>query len=113
MDAINAFLAIMAGLLVRLALPIAITVFLVALLRHMDARWQQEAELFATQPVEKVKCWEIKGCPSDQREACEGARSEKPCWQALRLDNGDLRGACLDCEVFRHAPVPMPVPVHS
>jgi hypothetical protein len=104
METITSLLAILAGLLVRLAIPVAITAVLIILLRKLDARWQAEAQLPVL--VEKPECWKIKGCPPEQVKNCVGASSPLPCWQAFRLPNGYLRDECLSCKVFLDAPMP-------
>ncbi|HXF85628.1 MAG TPA: hypothetical protein VNK49_09580 [Anaerolineales bacterium] len=104
MDALISMLAIFAGILVRLALPIAITAALVLLLRKLDARWQAEAQLPLS--VQKPECWKIKGCPPEQKAICKAASSNLPCWQVYRLPNGYLREECLTCTVFLDAPIP-------
>ena len=105
METIPSLLALLAGLLVRLAIPIALTALLIFCLRKLDARWQMEAQSpeLANQ---KVECWKIKGCPPEQVAQCVGAQSPLPCWQAFRLPNGYLREECLTCKVFTEAPMP-------
>jgi hypothetical protein len=107
MDTFTSILAILAGLFLRLAIPIAGTLMLVSLLRKLDAHWQAEAKL---QPVsiEKVECWKIKGCSKEELETCIGAASRLPCWQAYRQPNGYLQEKCISCEVFLNAPIPAP-----
>ena len=104
MEALTSLLYVLAGLLVRLAIPIAVTAVLIYFLRKLDARWQAEAQIPVT--VEKPKCWEIKGCSPEDVENCIAGQSPLPCWQAYRLPNGYLRDECISCDVFRHAPVP-------
>ena len=111
MEAITNFLFILAGLLVRLAIPIALTAVLIFFLRKLDTRWQSEAH--APLPVDKVKCWEVKGCSPEQAENCAAGQSSLPCWQVYRLPNGYLREECLSCEVFRKAPIPAQTITHS
>jgi hypothetical protein len=105
METISALLALIAGLLVRLAIPILLTALLIFLLRNLDARWQKQAQA-AELVVLKPECWKIKGCPPDQVKDCLGAQSRLPCWQAFRLPNGYLREACLTCKVFTETPAP-------
>ncbi len=108
MELINAILALATGLFLRLAVPIAITILVISLLRRLDARWQIEAEQMPEAQLEaQVKCWEIKNCPPEQRDACVASRSNQPCWQERRLENGYLREECLSCEVFGQAPLPV------
>jgi len=105
METITSLLAILAGLLVRLAVPIAGTAILIYFLRKLDARWQAEARLQPL-PVQKPECWKIKGCPPADRKNCAAASSPLPCWQVYRLPNGYLHEDCLTCDVFRDAPLP-------
>lgn len=112
MEMFDPILAIITGFLVRLAIPILVTLAAVYFLKRLDARWQSEGEV---QPVsvEKPECWKINKCPPTQRETCPGYLSPLPCWQARRLPNGYLRSECLDCEIFRNAPIPLPKPVEN
>lgn len=105
METIISFLYILAGFLLRLAIPILGTGVLVFLLGRLDARWQAEAERQST-PPNKPECWKIKGCPPEQVENCEGAKSPLPCWQVYRRPNGYLNEECITCKVFIEAPIP-------
>jgi hypothetical protein len=104
METLPTAFALCMGLLIRLAIPITITVVLVYFLRKLDARWQTEAQL---QPisVQKPECWEIKDCPPAQQRNCIARTSPLPCWQVFRSTNGYLRAECLICKVFRDAPM--------
>jgi hypothetical protein len=105
MESVTPFLALCVGLLVRLALPIAVTLVLVYFLRNLDSRWQAEAPV---QPVlvPKPECWQIKDCPPGQQKTCLARTSPLPCWQVYRLPNGYLREKCLTCKVFHDMPSP-------
>jgi|SRR5215216_4074737 len=105
METVTSLLAILIGLLLRLALPIAGTIVLVYLLRKLDAHWQAEAERTPV-TMEKVECWKVKGCSEEERENCSGAASALPCWQVYRRPNGYLPETCISCEVFINAPIP-------
>ena len=105
MEAISSLLAIVAGLLLRLALPILGTGLLIYLLRKLDARWQTEAQL-APLSAPQIECWKVKGCSPEQQKNCTAATSPLPCWQIYRLPNGYLREKCISCEVFTNAPIP-------
>lgn len=106
METIISFLAVLAGLLLRLAIPIAGTAIIIYLLRKLDARWQAEAQL---SPVSapKVECWKTKGCSPAQQKNCIAASSPLPCWQVFRQPNGYLRKECISCGVFVDAPIPV------
>jgi hypothetical protein len=105
METVTYFLAILTGLLLRLAIPIFGTVIVIYFLRKLDAHWQAEAEL-APIAIEKVECWKVKGCSEEQRENCGGASASLPCWQVQRQPNGYLQEKCITCEVFTNAPIP-------
>jgi hypothetical protein len=105
METTTSVLAILAGLLLRLALPMAGTLLLVYLLRKLDAHWQAEAERMPV-AVEKIECWKIKACSEEQRKSCVAASSTLPCWQVHRQPNGYLHEKCISCEVFIKAPLP-------
>lgn len=107
MDSINSLLAVISGFALRLAIPIGITAILIYFLKHLDLRWQSEAQKFLSPAVEKPRCWETYGCPEDKREKCPGFQSEQPCWQVFREDSGYLQERCLGCEVFKNAPIPV------
>jgi len=101
-------IAILIGLLVRLALPIAVTIVAIYLLRKLDLHWQEQAEHEANRPAaEKVPCWDLKNCPAEKRKTCPAPASPQPCWQVNRLANGYLHEECLGCAIFRNAPVPV------
>lgn len=104
METTISLLAIITGLLLRLAIPIAVTAIMIYFLRKLDSRWQSEAQFPVL--VEKQKCWEVKNCTPEQIKKCEGGQSPLPCWQVRRLPNGYLRDECISCEVFRKAPIP-------
>jgi len=105
METMTSLLAIIAGLLLRLAIPIAVTALLIFFLRKLDARWQADAQLTPL-PAQKPECWKIKGCSPEQIKNCVAASSPLPCWQVYRLPNGYLREECLSCKVFIDAPLP-------
>ena len=105
METFTSLLAILAGLLIRLAIPIAGTILLIYVLRKLDAHWQAEAELLPVH-AEKVECWKIKGCSEEAQKNCTGAVSPLPCWQVHRESNGYLQEKCISCEVFVNAPLP-------
>jgi hypothetical protein len=107
METIISLLTVLIGFVLRFAIPIAITAVAIYVLRRLDARWQAEAQTEALLPVvEKPYCWETKNCTPEMRASCPGYLSEVPCWQARRKENGYLQEKCLECDIFRKAPVP-------
>src|SRR5215216_2314314 len=105
METLISVLYIVAGFVLRLAIPILGTAVLILILSRLDAHWQAEAER-QLMPTIKPKCWKIKGCPTEQAENCAGAKSHLPCWQVYRQPNGYLNEDCITCKVFIEAPVP-------
>jgi hypothetical protein len=108
MDSTMVFLTVFFGVLLRIGLPVALTVILVALLRRLDARWQQEGAVAAPIKAANTRCWETHGCSPENRAACPAyAHPETPCWQLFRSKDGLLREKCLGCQVFQKAPAPV------
>ena len=108
METLTPLLAVITGITLRLAIPIAITAAAIYFLRRLDTRWQAEAEQQLLLPVvEKTKCWKMKGCTPEMQATCAGYQSEQPCWQAFRQENGYLQERCLGCDVFQQAPIPV------
>jgi len=101
----TAALAVLAGLALRLAVPILITVLVVAGLSSLDRRWQIEARR-APLKIEKPRCWKTQRCSPSQRKVCRGYKSAQPCWQVFRLPSGYLEEKCLACPVLLQAPLP-------
>ncbi len=103
----NGFVLFVLGTLLRIGIPVAVTILVIVLLRRLDRRWQKESLVLpVVQPVKP--CWEIKGCPKEKSEKCPAtAHPEIPCWQVFRSQTGRLKEACLDCDVFYQAPIPV------
>jgi hypothetical protein len=96
------------GLLLRIGIPVAVTALIFFLLRRLDERWQKEALAIPVISSSERSCWEVKSCSEEKRKNCPAsAQPNIPCWQVFRTKNGLLREECLECEVFRLAPVPV------
>jgi len=108
MDWLDTTVTLVVGTVIRLGIPIVITVFLVMWLRRLDESWSKEAEVNLAATVEIAKnigCWEINECAIENRETCLAyAQPDTPCWQVYRSDDGQLNEKCLACQVFRSAP---------
>lgn len=116
-------------LLLRIGLPLAITIgagYLIQRWLYRDIMLEvAEAEergkiipferraIGHEQPVAQSErrvttCWEVKNCPLDVRESCPAypawPRSGRPCWMTFQLANGRLRDECLDCEMYQLRP---------
>lgn len=105
METLISFLMLIAGLLLRLAIPLALTAVLIFFLRRLDAHWQAEAELPQVR-LEADECWKTQNNAVEKTQHTAAQESTLPCWQAKRLPNGYLREECLACEIFTEAPMP-------
>lgn len=107
MEVLVQFLAILAGLLIRLLIPLGLTWLIAAFLRRLDHTWKEQA---MNQPPPKVEnrpaCWETRQCPPDVRSDCPAYGAAIACWYMRRRANGSLSPECLSCEVFLQAPIP-------
>lgn len=108
------YLALFAGLALRLGIPVALTILAIWWFNRLDNRWQESAEQdrskMAPAPAGPVNvgCWEIKKCSPQRLATCPAyARKDTPCWQVFRDDKGLLKEGCLGCRVFQEAPVPV------
>ncbi|NCF68199.1 MAG: hypothetical protein GWP61_19725 [Chloroflexi bacterium] len=99
--------AILIGILIRFAIPIALTALIALFLKWLDRRWQAEAEADAAESAqraasvaqERQPCWEIHNCPPKMRKDCKAyLQPDTPCWEIFRT-NGQLKPACKTCKV--------------
>ena len=111
MSALEVVLVFLIGVLVRFAIPIALTVAAIWFFRKVDKRWQAEAAervrvQMALMTALRTPCWNQKHCSAERRATCPAyAQKDTPCWQVFRAKDGNLKPACLDCSLFRDAPV--------
>jgi hypothetical protein len=108
---LNAFLAVLLGLLFRFGIPVLVTALVAWGLRRLDQHWRLQSEHVRRAPLSlgaaaaEVRCWEQTDCPAEKRANCPAFnRPSEPCWQVFREPNGELAGGCLRCAVFRNAP---------
>jgi hypothetical protein len=108
--------AIIGGMFIlRLGVPLAITLAVGYFLRRLDAKWQAEAwaQWEASQPEEKIigeskllragkqPCWSLKGCHETVCANCAAPKHpDIPCWMARRRSEGRLPAGCYNCEYF-------------
>ena len=98
-------LYLIAAILVRIGIPLALTFALGWYLRKLDAKWRDEAaqakgqvSFSATLPSSTLQCWEFNECPEEKRKNCVAYQNtETPCWEALKI-NGTLAKSCQSCE---------------
>lgn len=102
----NYFSSIVLGLLIRIGIPLIITLILIWVVRSLDQRWRDDGAGVVVR-AKNTGCWNIKGCAEKDRAKCSAhANQDIPCWQHFRRDDGTLRSGCIGCDVFRQAPVP-------
>lgn len=110
MEELQIIAAVIAGLLLRIGLPVGLTFLLAHFLRKLDSRWREEAE---QQVVERKKleqqqillnlwldqpCYSIMNCSDEQKQNCDAYNQrEKPCWEINR-SNGSMAQRCKDCQ---------------
>ena len=106
-------LVIIGLFVLRLGVPVAITLGIAWFLRWLDARWEAKAQA-ARQPEQlvqvsekRVPCWKEKGCPETKMASCPAYKwHDLPCWLArLRIEN-HLPAECANCARFRSGPLP-------
>jgi hypothetical protein len=99
--------SILAGLILRIGIPIIITLLLIWVFRRLDEHWQQE-NVVSKVTAKNPGCWKIMGCSEEKRAKC-GAHSnpDVPCWQFFRTKDSRLREGCIGCKVFREAAIPI------
>jgi hypothetical protein len=115
MEWLETLYSLAVGLVLRFALPLALTALIIIWLRWLDARWQREAGeiLKGTGMVSfwdrKTPCWDAKGCTPEMRASCPVFRDGRTaCWQLRRTSGGQLQEECLVCEVFLNTPAAAP-----
>lgn len=113
---LEATLLLLTGSVFRIGVPLLLTVLLVLFLRSLDARWKEESSQLKPEgagrqfwvETSQTPCWDVHHCTPERRESCPAhAHQEVPCWQVFRSPDGPLKEACLDCAVFRNAPIPL------
>ena len=130
MNVIFETLALTVLIVLRLGIPIAVTVLIAWGLRRLDARWQAEAaaqqssravaagDLDAaavTSPLAAQQpCWELNNCSDAQRGNCPAcAALDIPCWMARLRADGKLPARCYGCALFRTRPSLQPAPIQA
>ena len=110
MEELKITAVLIAGIILRIGLPIGITFLLARFLRKLDSRWREEAELEAieTKLLQQRQtllnlwldqpCHEIRNCSPQERENCQAlTHLEQPCWETNRV-NGSISKRCQECE---------------
>lgn len=107
-------LTVVGFFLLRLGVPVAVTIGLAWALRRLDARWQAQAEVESRQALSveippsavvpfasERPCWEQRNCAPAARDHCPAyAHQSLPCWLTRREVEGALPEACYTCGIF-------------
>lgn len=114
--------AIILGMFVlRLGVPLLLTLAVGYWLRRLDAKWQAEA--LARRVAQEVQaedghqpdfelykvidqpCWKLKGCPAAVQAECPAYQQpEMPCWLVRYQAEGRLPATCYRCKMFSPRP---------
>lgn len=90
-------LAVIGLLLLRLGVPLLLSVGIGYWLVRLDNRWRAAGM--------GKPCWEQKGCLPEQRSRCAAFQHpDIPCWAIVRVTEGQLRPQCADCAIFAPRP---------
>ncbi|MBI3158813.1 MAG: hypothetical protein HYZ26_04360 [Chloroflexi bacterium] len=110
----NVFVAVylIVGLVLRLGIPIGLTLLLAWYLRQLDARWRAEAaqnghhRAVAADLWLATPCWEFNACSAERRANCPAAQNNgRPCWEHFARD-GQLAPLCAACD-YRQSVMPL------
>jgi hypothetical protein len=100
------------GILLRFAVPLAITFLIARFLRKLDRKWREEAKLEQEQSrlvfaslFQQRPCWEYNHCNGTRKAECMAYGQELPCWEVYR-SNGSLKTACKTCEYRQQILIP-------
>jgi hypothetical protein len=108
----NEYYTILAGVLLRIAIPLLVLLGLAVLLGRMDARWKreslQQSKDLAVAVDDMPADWEAKNCPIEKAAESLAKKPNEPCWQVFRQENGDFDSHCLNCDVFLTSVAPIP-----
>jgi hypothetical protein len=119
MDEFKMTVFMVLGILLRIGIPLGLTFLLARFLRHLDAKWREEAS--EVQPGEAIMlelwlnhpCWDELDCTKEQCENCAAYhQKEKPCWEVFRV-NGNLRSECQECEYRNELLLPVRINIET
>lgn len=114
-------IALLALFVLRLGVPLLITILVTWGLKSLDARWQAEADArqataivdagqalpaaFKAPQAMQMPCWMLRNCGEPQRSACAACKEPGlPCWMARLRTDGRLPSTCYGCALFKLRP---------
>lgn len=109
MEGILTTFGLVFAFVLRLGIPIGVTLLIGWYLRRLDSIWKDEAEQQALEGLAlegsylQGPCWKIMDCPPTRRDNCAAFQNpEISCWES-RKSNGHIQPACKDCQVWKEA----------
>lgn len=111
-DTMTESLAVLAMFVVRIGIPVAITLvlgwWLEKKLRPPDADQNGKivrldtARHAKSSKVIQLHCWNMKHCDSAKVAQCAAYKHpELPCWLALQVEGGKVREECFTCALYK------------
>ncbi len=111
-------LAVLLLFILRLGIPLALSLLLAWGLHRLDKYWQSKPgrpQAIPGQPSGATEaratdvppglvdrpCWAYRGCPESKRKSCPaGCGTDVLCWLARLRHDGRLPAACRTCPIF-------------
>ena len=88
--------------LLRVGIPIALTIALGKWLEKKLAPRQERAAPRANAKVIQLHCWDVRRCAPAVRAQCSAYQHpELPCWLAIQADGGRVRAECFACSFYK------------
>ena len=106
----NEALVVIAMFVLRVGVPIALTIILGKWLEKKLAprdptKEQSDMKIIpprAKPRVIQIHCWDLKRCAPSVRAQCAAyTHPELPCWLALQADGGNVRAECFSCAFYK------------
>ncbi len=98
-------------LVLRVGVPILITLMIGAWLKHFleEREAKDQPEPTPSRLETEPHCWEVKQCPETEQARCVARqRPDLPCWLALQVNGAGLKSSCYACPLYtQHAPAPI------
>ena len=95
-------LVVMAMFILRVAVPIALTIALGKWLEKKLSPREEKPATARSAKVIQLHCWDVKRCAPATRAQCAAYKHpELPCWLALQADGGKVRPACFSCTFYK------------
>ncbi len=116
MEGLSEILVVIGMFVLRLGLPVGVSVAIGYLLRRLDSRWEAEAQA-QPEAIQRLRaaaaqrpCWEEKGCSESDMARCAAYKhTDIPCWLARLRAERRLPAECPECARYSRQPAPQRV----